>query len=36
MTSRPAPFFSEALHRQAPLLTRDRILRASTQLATIW
>ena len=27
---------AEALHRQAPLLTRDRILRASTQLATIW
>ncbi len=27
---------AEALHRKAPLLTRDRTLRASTQLATIW
>lgn len=27
---------AEALHRQAPLLTRDRTLQASTQLATIW
>ena len=27
---------AEALHRQAPLLTRDRTLRASTQLATVW
>ena len=36
MTSRRIRFFAEALHRQAPLLTRDRTLRASTQLATIW
>ena len=27
---------AEALHRQAPLLTRDRVLRASTQLETVW
>ena len=27
---------AEALYRKAPLLTQDRLLRASTQLETVW